>query len=556
VVVLPAITKTDNKTTLFSGDTTSYLVTISNTTGALLIGAVFKDPAVSGITANSVSCAAAGGAICPLISTVGAMQGAGIILPLLPDGGSLTFTIDATLTGSPGDDLTNTASVTVGSQSNSASDTNTIVDTIAILPVTQSKSSDKGSTVSYTYTLYNFGTVADTISLAAFSSMGWTVTPSPTTVTIAAGGSATVTLDVQVPGGATIGEVDTTTITATSGINPGKTATATAVTSVTEVLTLTPSNTGAGGAGASVYYTHRVQSNASSSKSVSLTPTFTAGSCSGWSSALFEVDKTTALTSPVTLAANGGYKDFVLKLTIPTTATALDTCTATLTAAYTSGAASSVSVTDETTVKNLLLYNDPGYTVENYVYPTGNYVYAKGFGLNSTTAYEYRWYDANGTEVCTPRLPSTSGTTFPDTCLIPGTGPLGTWVVQIWDTTSDVLFTQREFYVGPDHLQASYSGTSPAINTDTVIDLALHDREHNVPVDSSGNLVKGGTTDPEDPLMISVTVDGSATIVSTTLSNAVITGQNVTGRLDHCRGNRDHYAGFLSRGVVWLTCAG
>lgn len=538
VVVLPTITKDDGIDTLFSGATTSYDVVITNTTGATLSGVVFTDPLVTGISVTAVSCSAAGGASCPT-TTVADMQGSGITLPDMPVNSALTFTIDAALTGSPGDQLTNTATVTASSQSLSATDTNIIVDTIAILPTTQSKSSDKNATVTYTYTLYNFdSSSADTITVSAISSQGWTVAPTPSSVLVPAGGSTTLTLEVDVPAGANVGDVDTTIITATSGNNPSKSATATAVTTVTEVLTLVPSNTGSGGAGASVYYLHQVQNHSSASKSISLTPSFLVpADCSGWTTTLYETDYTTALSSPVTLASNGGYKDFVLKVTIPSTAASNDSCTTTLTAAYSPSGSNAVSVTDITTVKNLILYEDPGYTTTNDVYPAGNNVYAKGFGLDTATSYEYRWYDAGGTEVCTPRLPSTTGTTFPDTCTIPTSGPLGTWTVQIWDTTNDVLFVQNKFYVGPDHLQASYSGTSPSINTNTVIDLALHDRyNHVVPYDSSSNLVKGDATDPEGPLMITVSVSGSAQIVASSLSNYTITGQSITGKLSSTDG--------------------
>ncbi len=537
VVVLPEISKTDGITTISSGGNTTYNVVITNRTGATLSGAVFKDPAVSGITVNSLNCSSAGGATCPSSPSIAAMQGAGITIPDMPANGSVTFAIGATLTGTPGQTRTNTATATVGTQTNTASDTNTIVDTIAILPTTQSKNGDKGSTVTYTYTLYNFGVVTDTISLSAVSSKGWALGVSPTSVSVPAGGSTTVTLSVTIPAGATIGDVDISTITATSGINPNKTATANAVTTVTTPLVLTPSNTGSGGAGSSVFYSHRVENNASTSKSVSLTPTFTSGSCTGWTSALYETNTTTPLASPVTLAAYGGYKDFVLKVNIPAGAAASSTCTATLTAQYTSGAPNTVSVTDVTTVKSLVLYEDTGYTIEQYVYPVSNNVYARGFGLISGRTYEYRWYDSSGAEVCTPRLTNTTGGTFPDACAIPSTGPLGTWTVQIWDNTSNTLFAQSNFYVGPDHLKASYSGANPAVTTNAVVDLALHDRaNHVVPFDASGNLVKGDPVDPEGPLMITVTVSGSATIVSTTLTNAVIVGQTVTGKLSSTTG--------------------
>lgn len=535
VVVLPSITMTDNKTTLSSGDSTNYIVTITNTTGVSLSGVIFQDPAVTGIAANSLSCVAAGGATCP-VSTVSAMQGAGITIPTMPVGGSVTFTINATLTGNQSDSLTNTASASVGSQSNSASDTDIIVGAIAILPSTQSQNGAKGTAVVYNYTVYNYGVSADIISLSTLSNKSWSVDLSSSSVSVPAGGSADIALTVNIPNGASVGTVDTTTITAVSGNNPSKTATATAVTTVTTILTLTPSNTGAGGAGSSVYYSHRVQSNASTNKDVSLTPSFTSGSCTGWTSALFESDKTTALSSPVTLSAYGGYKDFVLKINIPAGATISSTCTATLTAAYTSGAANTVSVTDITTVKNLVLYEDPGYTTEQDTYPAGNNVYAKTYGLTNGTPYYYKWYDPNGILVRTS--PVTSNLiTLPDTYSIPNAGPLGTWVVQVWNNTTNTLFEQTNFYVGPDHLKASYTGANPGSNSNVVIDLALHDKvNHVVPFDSLGNLIKGNPTDPEGPLMVTVTVSGSAEIVSTTLTNATITGQSVTGKLDSTTG--------------------
>jgi hypothetical protein len=535
VVVLPSITMTDNKTTLSSGDSTSYIVTITNTTGVSLSGVVFQDPAVTGIVANSLSCSASGGASCP-VSTVNAMQGAGITIPTMPVGSSVTYTINATLTGNQSDSRTNTASASVGSQSNSASDTDIIVGAIAILPSTQSQNGAKGTSVVYNYTVYNYGASADTISLSALSNKSWTVGLSSSSVSVPAGGAHDITLTVNIPNNASVGTVDTTTITAVSGNNPSKTATATAVTTVTTILTLTPNNASAGGAGSYVYYNHRVQSNASTSKAVSLAPSFTSGSCTGWTSALYEPDKTTALSSPVTLSAYGGYKDFVLKVNIPFGATISSTCTATLTAAYTSGAANTVSVTDITTVKNLVLYEDPGYTTEQDTYPAGNNVYAKTYGLTNGTPYYYKWYDPSGTLVRTSPVTSNL-VTLPDTYSIPNTGPLGTWVVQVWNNTTNTLFEQANFYVGPDHLKASYGGINPNSNSNVVIDLALHDKvNHVVPFDSLGNLVKGSPTDPEGPLMVTITVSGSAEIVSTTLTNATITGQSVTGKLDSTSG--------------------
>lgn len=563
VLVLPAISKTDGKDTLFSGDATTYTVTITNTTGVPLAGAVFKDPAVAGIGVSDVSCTAAGGGICPAPAgvTVAAMQGAGIAIPEMPVGGSVTFTIPATLTGAPTDILTNTAYVTVGSQTNTASDDNVIVDAIFIDPPTQAKTGDNGAVITYTYTLHNYGITPDTIDLSVSSSQGWTVTRSPAQVTLAAAASTTVTVTVTIPGGAAVGMLDTTTLTGFSSAT-GKTATATAVTTVTEILTLAPSNSGAGGAGTYVYYSHRVQNNANTARGVSLTPSFTAGVCTGWTSALYETDKATPLTSPFTLVASGGYRDFMLRVQIPLGTTAGATCTATLTAAYTSGAANAVSVTDVTTVKNLLLYEDPAYTIEQSTYPAGNTAYGKTYGLTDGESYYYRWLDPVGAILRTSPVINNL-VAFPDTYEIPTAGPLGAWTVQVCNdatTASCTVFAQTKFYVGPDHLEAAYSGSDPTTGANLLIDLALHDRfNHVVPFDASGNLVGGDPADLEGPLMITVTVSGSAEIVDdplqTTLGNYVISGQTITGRLDATTGTAQIVIRSSFSGTVTVTPA-
>jgi uncharacterized repeat protein (TIGR01451 family) len=123
VVVLPTITKTDNKTTLSPNEATTYTVVITNTTGDTLINAVFKDPAVTGLTANSISCSATGGAICPICS-VSDIQGTGCTISSMPNNSSVTFTINATVSSNPPATFTNTATVTVNGATASASDTN------------------------------------------------------------------------------------------------------------------------------------------------------------------------------------------------------------------------------------------------------------------------------------------------------------------------------------------------------------------------------------------------------------------------------------------------
>lgn len=570
VVVLPSISNSDGQTYVTSGSSTTYTIVITNTTGAGLDGAVFTDPQVTHFTANSVSCSAAGGASCPTSGvTVSATQGAGIALPTMPVGSSVTFTVSGTLSGTPPDTVTNTAAVTVNGRSNSAADTDIFYSgSLSISPATLSKNAAVGASVTYTYTVYNFGSNTDTVSLSATSANGWSSALSTSSLTVpgASGGtpgSATFTLTVTVPAGTTIGTADTATISAVSGNNPSHTASATAVTTAADLLTFTPDNNGSGGAGAAVYYNHTVQNNSSSSEAVlfnSVISTVAGSSCSNWTVGLYQSDKTTTLTNPLTLAGNGGSANVVVKVTIPTSAQSNDECLVTVTA---SAGGHTATVKDDTIVKNIILYSDPGYSNESYIYPQGNTVYAKAFGLTPGSQYYFVYtdpYNAQHYDTSTaPNVTTATGSTAYDspayvipTTLAGGT-PEGKWEVDIYlctvftgsrnnqtcdtSSTGNTLFAHTNFYVGPDHVDASYSGSNPAVNTNAVVDVSLRDINDQIPVDSSGNLVKGDPpTNTKDPLKITVSVNGSATIVSTTLTNAVISGQTVTGRLSDTTG--------------------
>src|SRR5205814_2350993 len=108
--VLPAtldlsITKSDGVTSVNAGGATVYTIVVSNAGPSPADNAVFTDPAVSGLSATSVTCGSAtGSAACPTAgnTTVGLMQGSGIIIPTLPSGGSVTFTLNENVTATSG----------------------------------------------------------------------------------------------------------------------------------------------------------------------------------------------------------------------------------------------------------------------------------------------------------------------------------------------------------------------------------------------------------------------------------------------------------------------
>ncbi len=129
-----SITKTDGQTLYAPGQTNTYTIVVANAGPNAANGAVFTDPAVAGLTVGSVTCGSAtGGAVCPASPTVAAMQGAGIAIPTLPSGGSVTFTVTATVAAGTSGNLTNSASIAAPSgvsdtnaANNSASDTDTL----------------------------------------------------------------------------------------------------------------------------------------------------------------------------------------------------------------------------------------------------------------------------------------------------------------------------------------------------------------------------------------------------------------------------------------------
>jgi uncharacterized repeat protein (TIGR01451 family) len=161
--------KTDGVLSVNAGDTSVYTIVVSNAGPDAADGAIFTDPAVTGLNVSSVTCGSATGlAACPTAgnTTVGLMQGAGIVIPALPSGESVTFTVTATVGGNAPSPLDNVATIappagvtdpTPGN--NSATDSNT-VQPVADLVITKTdgvSSISAGGTTTYTILVTNNG---------------------------------------------------------------------------------------------------------------------------------------------------------------------------------------------------------------------------------------------------------------------------------------------------------------------------------------------------------------------------------------------------------------
>jgi uncharacterized repeat protein (TIGR01451 family) len=97
-----------------SGAPMSYTVVINNAGPLDASGAYVKDPASANFNAAAVSCATAtGGAACPSSGlTIANLQGPGIVIPALPSGGSVSFTVSGTAGNG---NIVNVASITAPS---------------------------------------------------------------------------------------------------------------------------------------------------------------------------------------------------------------------------------------------------------------------------------------------------------------------------------------------------------------------------------------------------------------------------------------------------------
>lgn len=86
--------------TVVSGTATTYTITVTNQGPDAADGAVITDPAPTNLTCTTATCAASGGAACPVptgAALVAALQGAGATVPTLPNGGAVVITLNCTV---------------------------------------------------------------------------------------------------------------------------------------------------------------------------------------------------------------------------------------------------------------------------------------------------------------------------------------------------------------------------------------------------------------------------------------------------------------------------
>jgi uncharacterized repeat protein (TIGR01451 family) len=252
-----AITKTDGITSATPGGGVTYTITASNAGPSNASGATVADTFPASLT-GTWTCVGAGGGTCTA-SGSGNINGT----VNLPAGGSVTYTVSATIAASATGSLSNTATVSPPAGvtdptpgNNSATDTDTLAASadLAITKTDGVTSVTPGGSTTYTITASNAGpsnassaTVADTLPASLTGTWtcvgagGGTCTASGSgdindAVNLPAGGSVTYTVSATIAPGATGSLSNTATVTPPAGVTdptPGNN-------SATDIDTLTP----------------------------------------------------------------------------------------------------------------------------------------------------------------------------------------------------------------------------------------------------------------------------------------------------------------------------
>lgn len=120
------------------GSTLSYNIIVSNVGTGNVANVIVKYPAVSGFTATGLTCVSGSGtgalATCPSTSSIAQLQGTGLVIPSLPEGSSVVFTVTGTAGNTFGTIITNTSTIQYGGDTNAANDSSTIETEIFLTP--------------------------------------------------------------------------------------------------------------------------------------------------------------------------------------------------------------------------------------------------------------------------------------------------------------------------------------------------------------------------------------------------------------------------------------
>ncbi|MFC1753477.1 Ig-like domain-containing protein [Thermoproteota archaeon] len=310
-------------------------------------------------------------------------------------------------------DYTNITAIPLLSGNRTVIDT-TSVGAISITPDSRTVALTPGTTYDYNFAVINQQDFADTIEINVTSSQGWDVTllyanGTPLTDTdsdslIDVGlfqpeEEKDILLRIVIPPGASLGTVDTSTITINSSTDLSIYDTSTAVTTVSEELTIASNQTGSAGISSSIFYLMTVTNSQDYYDVIDITH----DSDMNWSISLYEMDKVTLLNDTDSdgipdignISGSGTTQQFYVKVTISETASTGDSD---FTLIYANSSVNS-SVYDvaslNTTAQNIVVYENAARSIEESQFLKTETVYTRGHSLCDYTNVYFVWIDSN-----------------------------------------------------------------------------------------------------------------------------------------------------------------
>jgi hypothetical protein len=254
-----------------------------------------------------------------------------------------------------------------------------------------------GGTIEFTHTVTNAASVAATLSLTATSSQGWATGvfnsggTSISTVTLSANQSMTVLVRVSVPAGTLLGTIDTTKLRGALLSDPTVFDEASDITSVQPALSIGPDRSSISGVGMVVTYQHAVTNSWSTTRTISLAATSTLG----WSTAVYDSDGTTQITS-ATIGPYGGTRTIYVRVTVPAVVPFGAENTTTVSATF-AAAGLLATATDRTLISQLVTYDSGALNNAATIFNQGDTVWANGTNLQPYASVRFRWLNPSGT---------------------------------------------------------------------------------------------------------------------------------------------------------------